>query len=553
MTDASFTHVDMLIVGGGAAGCMAAIRARELAPDMDVLILEKAEISRSGSAGRGMDALNNVVVPGVSTVEEYVEAVEISSDGVFEPAISRVIAERSFDLLQKLEDWGLQFPREADGEYIVNQLHPKGRFVVEMRGELKQIIAARVAGAGAAVLNRHPVLDLIKEGDRIAGAAALDLATGQLRAFLAPAVLLAGGGAARIGLPNTGCLHGTFDCPWCNGEAHKLGYEAGARLTGFEYTASSSMTRDFNGPGLSTFIRHDAHMINGLGERFMSRYDPERMERAAAGVRMKAMREEIHAGRGPVAFSFQHLRPSIIRLIEEAIFDTERPTTRDFFRSKGIELRRDPVEVVASEIYLCGGHGLAGLVADARGETHAPGLFAAGDCLANPLGFLPGAMVMGEVAAEEIVRQSAPRPSAHDAEVRLAVLRGIMARHARGSKHPTLHDFEYKFRRLVNDYVAPPKTALKLQRFLDETEPMLQDMEDLAARDPHAIMKVFEIRAGLFCARMAAHASLFRKESRFGLYHERADHPGQDDENWKTRVILSRGAGGPVVEKESDL
>ncbi|MCP4693116.1 MAG: FAD-binding protein, partial [Desulfobacterales bacterium] len=386
MPDIEFTHGDMLIIGGGAAGCMAAIRAKELAPDMEVLVLEKAEISRSGSAGRGMDALNNVVIPGVSTVEEYVEAIEIASDGVFDPAISRVIAERSFDLLQRLEAWGLHFPRGADGDYIVNQLHPKGRFVVEMRGELKKIIAERVNRSGAAVFNRSPVLELIKEGDRIAGAIALDLGAGQLNVFIAPAVLLAGGGAARIGLPTTGCLHGTFDCPWCNGEAYKLGYEAGARLTGFEYTASSSMTRDYNGPGLSTFIRHGAHLINGLGERFMKHHDPQRLERAPAGLRMKAMREEVQAGRGPAAFSFTHLDPEVLQLIEEAIFETERPTTRDFFLAKGIDLRKHPVEVVASEIYLCGGHGQAGLVADARGETHTPGLFAAGDCLANPLG-----------------------------------------------------------------------------------------------------------------------------------------------------------------------
>ncbi|MCP4692910.1 MAG: hypothetical protein GY859_33020, partial [Desulfobacterales bacterium] len=241
---------------------------------------------------------------------------------------------------------------------------------------------------------------------------------------------------------------------------------------------------------------------------------PQRLERAPAGLRMKAMREEVQAGRGPAAFSFTHLDPDVLQLIEEAIFETERPTTRDFFLAKGIDLRKHPVEVVASEIYLCGGHGQAGLVADARGETHTPGLFAAGDCLANPLGFLPGAMVMAEAAAERIVRKAAGRPRAHDAEKRLSALRRTIARHSRGPKDPTIHDFEYKYRRLVNEYVAPPKTAMKLQRFLDETDRMLKDQEDLPAPDPHAIMKVFEVRAGLFSARMAAHASLFREESR---------------------------------------
>ena len=113
-----------------------------------------------------------------------------------------------------------------------------------------------------------------------------------------------------------------------------------------------------------------------------------------------------------------------------------------------------------------------------------------------------------------------------------------------------MHEFEYKFRRLVNEYVAPPKSEKKLQRFLDETAPMLRDQEDLPAKDPHGLMKVFEAKAGLFCARMAAHASLFRKESRFGLYHERVDFPERDDKNWKTRIIISPGSDGPVIEKE---
>ena len=550
MTEQELTYTDFLIVGGGPAGCMAAMRAKELNPDVDVTILEKAEISRSGAAGRGMDALNNAVIPGFGTADEYIEAVELSFDGVVEPTISRVIAERSFGILRRLEGWGLEFPRDADGNYIVNQFHPKGRFLVEMRGELKKILAAETSKAGAKVINRHPVVDLIKEGEHIAGAIALDLETGQPRVFIAPAVLLCTGGAARIGLSNTGYLHGTFDCPWCNGEAWKMGYEAGASLTGFEYTAQSSMTRDFNGAGQSTFIRHGAWLINGLGERFMGKYDPELMERAPAGVRGKAIMEEEKAGRGPVAFVFSHLSPETIELIESAVFDVERPTMRDYFRNKGIDLRRDPVEVVQTEVYLCGGHGMAGLVADAWGETAVPGLFAAGDSLANPAGFLAGAMCIGEAAAERAVEYGAPRPERHDAADRLDRIRRAFARHHEGALGVPVRDFEYKFRRLVNEYVAPPKSALKLQRFLDDTESMVREQDDVPASDPHELMKTYEAKAGLFCARIAAYASLFRTESRFGFYHQRTDFPEKDDKNWKARVIISRGPDGPILEKE---
>ncbi|MEW6266428.1 MAG: FAD-binding protein [Thermodesulfobacteriota bacterium] len=547
-------EADFIIVGGGAAGCLAAIRALEVNPNLKVVILEKAEISRSGAAGRGMDALNNVVVPGVSTVDEYIEAVRLVSEGVFDQAISRVIGERSFRVLRRLENWGLQFPRSADGDYIVNQFHPKGRFLVEMRGELKKIVAARTLAAGAKVYNRHPVLDLIRGDDHMAGVVALDVATGQVRTFLSPAVLLATGGAARIGLPNTGYLHGTFDCPWCNGEAWKMGYEAGALLTGFEYTATSSMTRDFNGPGLSTFIRHGAWLINGLGERFMARYDAERLEHAPAGIRSKAMMAEINAGRGPIAFSLSHLPQETIAIIEEGLFETERPTMREYFQGKGINLRTGPVEMVPSEVYLCGGHGLAGLVADECGETAVPGLFAAGDCLANPYGFLTGAMVMGEVVGEQVASRKQDLPQHHDAAEKLEALRRTMARHRRGGLDVSAREFEYKFRRLVNEYVAPPKSELKLTRFLRETEPLTNDQGDLPARDTHEMMKVFETKAGLFCARLAALASLFRTESRFGLFHQRIDYPERDDAHWATRILIRRGEDDhPVLFKEKRL
>lgn len=543
-------ETDFLIVGGGPAGCIAAIRAKEINPDIRVTVVEKAEISRSGSAGRGMDALNNVVIPGVSTVDEYVEAVSIIADGVIDPAISRVIGERSFGILKRLEQWGLSFPRDEKGDYIVNQFHPKGRFLVEIRGDMKKIIARETLSLGAEIYNRHVVLDLIKDGPRIAGAIAFDLSDGSLKTFVAPAVLLAAGGAARIGLNSTGYLHGTFDCPWCNGEAYRLGYEAGARLTGFDYTGIAMMIKDFNCPGLSTFIRHGAWLVNGLGERFMERYDPVRMEHAPGGVRTKAMLEELKARRGPVAFSFSHLEGRTLDLIESGIYEAERPTVRQFLQRRCIDLRSQPLEVVFSEVYLCGGHGLTGMVADRWGETDVPGLFAAGDCLANPYGFLPGAMCMGEAVGERVVSKAYSRPDDNEVDERLAVLESAIARHRKGALNVPVREFEYKYRRLVNEYVAPPKSGSRLARFLKETDAMVKDQDDLPAPDPHGLIKVFEAKSGLFSARLAALASFFREESRFGLYHDRVDYPEKDDANWQTRVIVHRGPDGPVLEKE---
>jgi len=190
------------------------------------------------------------------------------------------------------------------------------------------------------------------------------------------------------------------------------------------------------------------------------------------------------------------------------------------------------------------------MVADSWGETNVPGLFAAGDCLANPYGFLPGAMCMGEAVGERVASKVYSQPGTNEVDERLAVLKAAIARHRKGNLNVPVREFEYKYRRLVNEYVAPPKSGSRLSRFLKETDAMVKDQDDLPAPDPHGLMKVFEAKAGLFSARLAALASLFRQESRFGLYHERVDYPEKDDANWQTRVIISRGREGPVLEKE---
>ena len=159
-------------------------------------------------------------------------------------------------------------------------------------------------------------------------------------------------------------------------------------------------------------------------------------------------------------------------------------------------------------------------------------------------------MAMGEAAAECAAGRSYPRPAAHDAQERLDRLRAAVERHNKGELGASIRDFEYKFRRLVNEYVAPPKSERKLKRFLEETEPMVRDQEDLPAADPHGVMKAFEAKAGLFCARMAARASLFRTESRYGLIHYRVDYPEKDDANWATRVFIRAGDNGPQLTKE---
>jgi len=229
-------EADLLIIGGGSAGCMAANRALEIRPDLKVVIFEKGDIKYSGSIARGMDALNIVVIPNFTTPELYVESNTIACNGVLDSSPSYEMARRSFDLLKKLEGWGVYFPQDEKGNYRTLQYHPLGKFLTAMEEpDLKVIIATKALERGALVVNRTMGLKLLMDEGRIAGAVGLNVRTGELVVCRAGAVILASGGTARFGLSNSGYLYGTFDYPGNTGDGLVMGFEVGARLTGMEY------------------------------------------------------------------------------------------------------------------------------------------------------------------------------------------------------------------------------------------------------------------------------------------------------------------------------
>ena len=126
-------EADILIIGGGSAGIMAAIRAKKMNPDQTVLIFEKGEIKYSGCIARGMDALNIVALPGIATPELYVESNSLACEGIMDEPVNYRMAERSLDVMRRLERWGVCFPVDENGQYDVLQVHPKGKFCVTMK------------------------------------------------------------------------------------------------------------------------------------------------------------------------------------------------------------------------------------------------------------------------------------------------------------------------------------------------------------------------------------------------------------------------------------
>jgi hypothetical protein len=177
----STLDADILVIGGGSAGSMAAIRAKEVNPDQKVVVFEKGQVKYSGCIHRGMDALNIVAVPGVSTAAEYLEATHLACEGIVDDGTSYAMVARSWPLVEKLLGWGVCFPRDRAGQFEVLQVHPKGRFCLAMKEpNLKVILAERMAALGCRILDRVMALELLTDDGRVTGAVGMNTRSGEL-------------------------------------------------------------------------------------------------------------------------------------------------------------------------------------------------------------------------------------------------------------------------------------------------------------------------------------------------------------------------------------
>jgi len=513
---------------------MAAIRALELAPNLKVVIFEKGDIKYSGSIARGMDALNIVAIPNFTTPELYLEAITEGCEGVVDAPASYLMAARSFDLLKKLQRWGVHFPVDTHGNFRTLKYHVKGRFQTAMEEpDLKVMISQRTLSAGALAVNRVMGLRVLLDDGRAAGAVGLNVRTGELVVCRAKAVILSAGGQARFSLPNSGYLYGTFDYPGNSGDGFLMAFRAGAALTGMEHAQRVMLIKDANIPLLAITVTR--------GGRVLDIFNNVLMENEVN--KMAAMEEAFVRGHGPLRIRLSHLKPEEIEEIEHILFSTERPIQKRFFKARGVDFRERDIELWPTEAQVCGGHGMAGTDVNTKAETGVPGLYAAGDVACVPKQHLTGAFVFGEVAAESATEfiHSHPRVKTDDAQWR-NLEKERDERFTTVGREIEVQELEFKVRRFISDYVISPKNAYKLERWLEWAERFGAEIRGkVLVGKGHDLARLYEVENIVQCATLSARAALERKESRWGQAHSRTDYPERDDKHWLCHVILERG------------
>ncbi|KUI42076.1 oxidoreductase [Mycobacterium sp. IS-1590] len=538
---------DVLVIGGGTAGTMAALTAAE--HGAQVLLLEKAHVRHSGALAMGMDGVNNAVIPGKATPEDYVAEITRANDGIVNQRTIYQTATRGFAMVQRLERYGVKFEKDEHGEYAVRRVHRSGSYVLPMpegkdvKKALYRVLRQRSMREKIRIENRlMPVRVLTDDTGRAVGAAALNSRTGEFVAVAAKAVILATGACGRLGLPASGYLYGTYENPTNAGDGYSMAYHAGAELSGIECFQVNPLIKDYNGPACAYVANpFGGYQVNALGERFV---DSDYW----SGQMMAEVKREIESARGPIYLKVSHLPDETLGALENILHTTERPTRGTFHANRGHDYRTHDIEMHISEIGLCSGHSASGVWVDEHARTTVPGLYAAGDLACVPHNYMIGAFVYGDLAGEHAASTLADvDPPSALPEDQLREAHDLVYRPLRRPEGPPQPQVEYKLRRFVNDYVAPPKTASKLSIAIETFERMRDEIAEMGATTPHELMRAVEVSFIRDCAEMAARSSLTRTESRWGLYHDRADLPQRDDEGWRYHLNLRKDADGSMT------
>ncbi|MFI2643311.1 fumarate reductase/succinate dehydrogenase flavoprotein subunit [Streptomyces sp. NPDC018610] len=546
LTDAEELTCDVLVIGGGTAGTMAALTAAERGAN--VLLLEKAHVRHSGALAMGMDGVNNAVVPGRAEPDEYVAEITRANDGVVDQSTVRQTATRGFAMVRRLESYGVKFEKDEHGEYAVRQVHRSGSYVLPMpegkdvKKVLYRQLRRREMRERIRIENRLMPVRVLTAGEgedrRAVGAAALHTRTGAFVVVRAGAVILATGPCGRLGLPASGYLYGTYENPTNAGDGYAMAYHAGAELTGIECFQINPLIKDYNGPACAYVANpFGGYQVNRHGERFV---DSDYW----SGQMMAEFAAEVASDRGPVYLKLSHLPEESVSALESILHSTERPTRGTFHSGRGHDYRTHDVEMHISEIGLCGGHSASGVRVDDHARTTVPRLYAAGDLACVPHNYMIGAFVFGELAGEDAARYRPYEGELPQDQVREA--HELVYRPLRNPDGPPQTQVEYKLRRFVNDYVAPPKSGARLSLALEAFERMHADIAAMGAATPHELMRCAEVTFIRDCAEMAARASLARTESRWGLYHDRLDHPHRDDASWFHHLDLHKSPSGAM-------
>ena len=534
---------DVLIIGGGTAGCYAALTISENS-DKKVLICEKAHIKRSGCLAAGVNALNAYIVEGRKP-QDYVDYAKKDADGIVREDLLLTMSEKLNEVTDRLEKLGLVILKAENGKYVT-----RGNRNLKINGEnIKPILADAVEKAkNVTVLNRVNIFDYSVKDNKINGAFGFGIESGIFYTIEAKAVIIATGGAAGLYKPNNPGFsrHKMWYPPFNTGAGYAMGIRAGAEMTTFEMRFIALRCKDTIAPTGTLAQGVGAKQINSLGEVYETKYGLTTSERVYGTV------NENQEGRGPCYLRTEGISAEQDESLLKAYLNMAPSQTIKWIES-GRNPSRQNVEVEGTEPYIVGGHTASGYWVDTDRATTIEGLFAGGDVAGGcPQKYVTGALAEGEIAGLSAVKyidskESFEKISNEDTNYHLIETEKYLT--DRNSLYTT-EQLEEAMQTVMDSYAGGIKTNYRFnEKQLDIADCKIRQLEtltdDLYAEDFQELMYICELKERLtVCKSVIAHLRA-RKETRWHSFAENLDYPEKDDRNFN-KYVNSRLENGEI-------
>ena len=555
---------DVLIIGGGLGGCMAAINAADLGAK--VVVTDKSNTVASGAAATGIDHIWSYI-PEVHekmgyTLEDMAEEHRLGmSAGFLRKDLFLLVAGTMYERVLDLERWGIRFRYEdskAPGHFrIVPQFHSVPTSFNFDGVPLKRVLTREVKKRGVSIFNRVQMMDLLVTDGQVAGAVGVGTRTGDIHVFRAKAVVLASGRANRLGRNLTGYDFNTRMPGPFSGDGQSMAIRAGLTQINMELLSGRILAPCANyGPNYGdprNTTQPAARIIDGKGNVLVPRtwfYDWEKLgkEKWSLEVRNKWLEErrtianarrhmvaEQRNGGGPFYLDFSEATDEEAAYIEWSIRNEGRGTQflRYFLGEEKADLRRNKQEYAGFSIREISGYSAAGLWVSGDLETDVRNLFGVGDIVGGlPFGASPAAFAMGwhagKMAAERAGEEKALLSFKEDAvKARSSLCQEILGR-KRGF---FWKEVETYVQNVLDFYCGDVRSEPMLRRGLER----LEDAKEapLRAENPHELARSMDVKSIIDIAEVTMRASIERKESRMApTPFRRAEYPEQDNEHW---------------------
>lgn len=523
--DHKVIHTDVLIIGGGTAGCYGAVTISQNS-NLSVVIAEKANIKRSGCLAAGVNAINAYNVKG-RTPEDYVNYATEDAKGIVRKDLLLTAAERFNSVTAAMEELGLVILKDEEGNYAA-----RGNRNIKINGEnFKPLLAKAVKEASnVTVLNRVNVTDLIVEENEVKGAIGFHILEDIVYEIRARKVLMATGGAAGLYRPNNPGFsrHKMWYPPFNTGAGYAMGILSGAEMTSFEMRFIALRCKDTIAPTGTIAQGAGARQINSSGEVYEDKYGITTSERVYGTIR------ENLEGRGPCYLKTSNMDTGKDEELLKAYLNMAPSQTLKWLES-GKNPSEQDVEISGTEPYIVGGHTASGYWVNTKRETTIKGLYAAGDVSGGcPQKYVTGALAEGEIAALDIIEKiQGEKELSGDLDFAASKIEEYEGKLKDKPGLFTVQELEEAMQKAMDEYAGGISTYYQynesnLSLAEEKINQILGLWEDLTACDMRELMEIYELRERLIvCKSVIAHL-LHRKETRWHSFNENLDYKETD-------------------------